>query len=309
MNRIIIIITITLFALQQLQAQKPKYKTKYVVVIVIDGPRYSETWGDSSHSLIPKMVKMSREGVIFTNFRNDRYTYTSSGHTQLTTGHAQVLENVKGTQLPDFPSYMQYYLQKTGKDSTATFLITSKDKLAILGNCYDSSYHNQYMPATNCGNAGWGTGYRQDSITCRIVLATLDQQNPDLVLVNFREPDWSGHRCDWEGYLKGIRDTDSLAYELFKFINSNKHYRGKTSFFITNDHGRHLEGVKEGFCEHDDDCEGCQHINLFAFGPDFKKGIIETGYYNQMDLTATIAELLQIQMPHCKGKVIKVLFK
>ncbi|MDB4754850.1 hypothetical protein OAF80_00180, partial [bacterium] len=32
-----------------------KYKTQNVVIVVIDGPRYSETWGDSTHQYIPHL--------------------------------------------------------------------------------------------------------------------------------------------------------------------------------------------------------------------------------------------------------------
>jgi hypothetical protein len=305
-----ILISIVLF-LCTLQLHAQHYKTKYIIVLVVDGPRYSETWGDSTHKYIPNMVKMSKEGVIHTNFYNDRFTYTSSGHTALTTGYAQAMENVKGTQLPDHASYMQYYLQKTGKDSTAAFLITSKDKLAILSNTVDTIYHNRYRPAQNCGNGGkgQGSGYRVDSITCRVILQTLKNIKPDLVFANFREPDFSGHACSWNNYLKGIRDTDSLVYEIFKFINTDRHYKGKTTLLVTNDHGRHLDGLKEGFCEHGDSCLGCEHINLFAYGPDFKKNYISAAYGNQTDLTATVAVLLGLQMPYSQGKILKDLFK
>jgi hypothetical protein len=35
------------------QQGKSSYQTKYVVILVIDGPRYSETYGDSSCRLSP----------------------------------------------------------------------------------------------------------------------------------------------------------------------------------------------------------------------------------------------------------------
>src|SRR4051812_45305515 len=70
-----------LVATSEANSRKPKYKTKYVIVIVVDGPRYSETWGDSLHKFIPYMAnEIGKSGVIFSNFYNDGYTYTSSGH-------------------------------------------------------------------------------------------------------------------------------------------------------------------------------------------------------------------------------------
>ena len=297
------------FALQPKDSLKREYKTKHVIVIIVDGPRYSETWGDSAHKYIPNMVKLSKKGIISTNFYNDKFTYTSSGHTAILTGYEQELENKKGTELPNKPSYLQYYREKTQCDSYKVWLITSKDKLEILSNCKDSLYHNRYRPSVDCGNNGLGTGYRNDTITFNRCISVLEKDKPDLLFVNFREPDYSGHKKDWKGYLQGIRDTDSLVYLLYQYINSNKHYKDNTTFCITNDHGRHLDNVKEGFCEHGDDCRGCKHINLFISSPDLKRNYISNKRYIQTDITATIAELLHLNMPYSTGEIMWDYFK
>src|SRR6185437_6327280 len=103
------------------------YKTKNVIIIVVDGPRYSETWGDSAHKYIPHMANdMAKEGTVFTNFYNNGPTYTNSGHTTLTTGYRQEIDN-KGKELPKYPSLFQYYLKKTEKDKKSAWIVTTKD--------------------------------------------------------------------------------------------------------------------------------------------------------------------------------------
>jgi predicted AlkP superfamily pyrophosphatase or phosphodiesterase len=73
---------------------EPRYLTENVIVIVIDGPRYSETWGDSSHQNIPRLSnQLSKLGVINTQFYNDGPTYTLAGHTSITTGNYQEIDN------------------------------------------------------------------------------------------------------------------------------------------------------------------------------------------------------------------------
>lgn len=290
-------------------SQQSKFKAKYIIVLVVDGPRYCETWGDSTKKLIPNFTKMAKFGTVSENFHNDQFTYTSSGHTALATGHYQEMENVKGTQLPDCPSYLQYYLQSRKLDSSRAWIITSKDKLAILGNTVNKEWHDKFRPSLNCGVNGWGTGYRQDTITYNRVISVLSSVHPDLLFVNFREPDWSGHRKDWNGYLKGIKDTDSLVFSIWQFIQNDSVYAGKTALFVTNDHGRHNDNWKEGFAEHGDHCSGCMNINLYAFGPDFKSNYITKKYRNQTDLTATIAYMLDLKMPYCAGKPMKEIFK
>ncbi|MEY3417362.1 MAG: hypothetical protein RL060_1474 [Bacteroidota bacterium] len=293
------------------KAQTTKsYKTKHVIVLVVDGPRYSETWGDTSHQYIPKMAKtIAPSGVVFTNFYNDGFTYTTAGHTAICTGHKQELENSYGTQLPEYPSIFQYYLKKSQLPASKAYLITSKDKLEVLSNCMEDDFYFKFNPKTLCGNKGLGTDYCHDSTTFRRTMEVLKTKQPNLLLVNFKEPDASGHANHWKGYLKGIEDTDSLVWEIWKLVQTDPYYKDNTTIFVTNDHGRHTNGHKDGFVNHGDDCEGCRHINLFAFGPDFKSNYIEHKTYVQIDITATIAELLGFKMPFGQGKVIEALFK
>lgn len=290
-------------------ASSERNHTENVIILVIDGPRYSETWGDPEHTYIPNMAqRMAQQGVVFTNFRNDGYTYTNSGHTAITTGFKQPINNTTGSELPQYPSIFQYYLKKTGASPSKTWIITSKDKLAILGNTNDSEWKDQFLPSLDCGLHGQGSGYRNDTSTYLKVLETLNNHHPTMMLVNFKEPDISAHAGNWEGYLNGIRDTDFYVYKIWEYLNSDTFYKGKTALFITNDHGRHLDGIKDGFKNHGDGCEGCRHINLFAFGPEFGKNRIVADTFNQEDLAATVAKMYNLSMPHCQGKSIDKLF-
>src|SRR5687767_8704345 len=108
---------------------KKGYQTKNVIIVVIDGPRYQDTWGDGSLTRIPVMDQVLRpQGTLFTNFYNDGYTYTASGHAAITTGFRQPIEN-GGKEYPQKPSIFQYWLKHTGKPNTAAWIITSKGKL------------------------------------------------------------------------------------------------------------------------------------------------------------------------------------
>ena len=78
---------------------------------------------------------------------------------------------------------------------------------------------------------------------------------------------------------------------------------------MTNDHGRHTDGVADGFCSHGDPCDGCQHINFYAFGPDFKENQIISEERELIDVPATIAELLNFRIPNSNGNIMTELFK
>ena len=292
-------------------ATPKSYETENVVIVVIDGPRYTETWGDSLHQYQPRLANsLAAQGTIYTNFYNNGVTYTNPGHTAITTGNYQALDNT-GQAIPNQASIFQHWLKDTGADSSKAWLITSKDKLQILANCQDSLWYNSFMPSTNCGvgGNGLGSGYREDSLTFIQIQRILNTHHPKLTLINFKEPDASGHRNDWNAYLDGIRNTDEYVYQIWNMIQNDVEYVNKTTLFVTNDHGRHLDGHLDGFISHGDDCLGCRHINLFAVGPDFKKGQILSMNREQIDISATVAELMNFEFSSGKGEIMQELFK
>ncbi|MFC5270452.1 alkaline phosphatase family protein [Adhaeribacter terreus] len=284
------------------------YRTKNVIVVVVDGPRYSETWGSKNQEHIPRMAHdLAKAGVINTAFYNTGPTYTNAGHAAITTGFYQQINNA-GRELPRNPNFMQLWLQHRGNSNNKAWIVTSKDKLHILADTRNKTYHGKFLPMINCGINGPGSGYRTDSVTLRISRQILQQEKPNLLLVNFKEPDSRAHSNDWEGYLQGIKTTDEYVYQLWKFLEEDEHYRGTTTLIVTNDHGRHPDGHADGFVSHGDKCQGCRHLNFYASGPDFKKNTILKTSYNQTDIPVTIAELLGFRIPKSKGKIMWELF-
>jgi predicted AlkP superfamily pyrophosphatase or phosphodiesterase len=283
--------------------------TKNIIVVIMDGARYSETWGDTAHSNIPEIAgKMSGEGVIYSRFYNNGPTYTLSGHTSITTGYYQEINN-SGEELPDFPSFFQEYARAFNSDSTLSWIITSKDKLEVLANCKSPVFINKYNPMKDCGISGLGSGYRHDSLTLKKVFSVLENYHPRLVLINFREPDNSGHSGIFSEYLKGIRMTDEYIFRIWSFIQNDKIYKNSTAFFVTNDHGRHLDGINGGFSSHGDTCRGCRQVFLYAYGPDFKKGVVVDRQAEIIDIPATISYILKFPMPQGEGSILTELFK
>ncbi|WP_346759285.1 sulfatase-like hydrolase/transferase [Agaribacillus aureus] len=281
---------------------KTPYQTKNVVIIVIDGPRFSETWGDPSKQYIPNLgKKLARQGVQYNWFYNNGPTYTTSGHTALTTGRYQIMQN-DGTEFPHYPSLFQVWLSQTREDPNQAIIITGKEKLNVLADCSHHQWRGKFNPICVADN-------RPDAETLKIARSLLEQHHPQLLLIQFKGPDQYGHANDWTSYLNSIIETDRYVNDIWEFLQNDPHYQNTTTLFVTNDHGRHLDNVRDGFVNHGDLCEGCLHINLFAAGPDFKAGVTINTYRELTDLAPTVARLMGFTMPDARGEFLSELFK
>lgn len=273
-------------------------KTKNVIIVVVDGARYSETWGDTTHQYIPKLYSMRSQGVMLTHFYNQGYTYTDPGHDAICTGFYENLEN-SGQDLPQYPSIFQAWLKSSAQSPNKAWVIASKDKLRVLANCKQQGWTNLYQPRTDCG-----PGYRSDDTTYVRVKRVLKTYHPNLMLVNFKDPDTYGHSNMWNNYVASIKTTDSYIADIWNQIQADTAYRDKTMLIVTNDHGRHLNGVADWFINHGDDCQGCRHIEFFAIGPNVKRGLTIATQYEQTDISQTVAKLLNFNMEYSKGRVM-----
>ncbi|MES2590100.1 MAG: sulfatase [Bacteroidota bacterium] len=292
-----------------LKSTEKTYKTKYLVVFVIDGPRFTETFGDTSYSLIPRMGKeLKKEGVLFTNFMNNGVTHTCPGHTAITTGVYQSITN-DGKELPKQPSFLQYYLKTTGTDKSDCWVISSKGKLQVLANTKNKKWRDTFQPSAWCGLNGNGKDYVGDPETWKKIEEVFKCGAPKLTLINLLEVDVNGHQNEWEGYKKGIQNCDEYVYKFWNMIQANPKMKDQTALLVTNDHGRHLDGHKNGFVNHGDKCMGCRHISLLAMGPDFKKNVVIDKGGELIDISKTISEMFHFDMPTTKGRVLTELFE
>lgn len=296
----------TLFA----QQGTSSYQTKYVVILVIDGPRYSETYGDTSCRLSPVLCDSLRyEGAFYEDFKNNGVTYTVPGHTAIATGVYQRISN-SGTSLPKNPSLFQYYLKSTGAAKKDAYIVASKGKLDVLANTENKKWHDQFLASTYCGPNGNGIGYGKDEKTFAKVTELVSSPDaPHVMLINLLAVDVYGHANNWGKYKESITACDAYAANLWAMIQSNPLMKNQTTLFITNDHGRHLDGVKSGFVNHGDRCEGCRHISLLVLGPDTPKGLSIQKEGELIDISKTISTLLHFDMPTSKGRFLEEAFR
>jgi len=271
------------------------YGSGHVIIVVIDGARYSETFG-AQDKYIPVMWNTLRaQGTFFTNMRNEGKTSTCPGHSAMLTGEWQFIVN-DGTERPHSPTIFEYFRKQTALPPQSCFVVSGKRKLNVLTYGTDQQYGAAY-------GASFVFGDTSDIETWEKVSQTIDQYHPQLMIVNLPQVDLYGHENNWNAYVGAIHRADSIVGLLWNKIQSDSLYRNTTTLFVTNDHGRH-DDQHGGFRDHGDTCEGCRHIMLLALGPNFAKNAVVADTTLQVDLAPTAAYLVGITIPLVLGKNI-----
>ena len=261
------------------------------IIVVIDGARYSETFG-SYGKYIPDMYNdLAPLGTVFTNFRiaGGGLTSTNPGQASILTGTWQVIEN-DGSERPNKPTIYEYFRKQLSVKATDCFIVAGKKKMEALSYSTFSGYGSNYGASTNCFNGNDDEVY--DSL-----VHIMNTYHPKLILVNFPNTDSKGHTGVWDDYVNALTNADKLVNNLWQKIQNDYYYKNTTTLFVTNDHGRHTDNFKDHGCN----CDGCQHIMLLAIGKNIPGGIINSEIHHQIDIAGTIGKLLGFNTPFAEG--------
>jgi hypothetical protein len=278
--------------------------TENVVIVVIDGARYSETFGDTSHTYIPRMFELSQMGTLIDSFYNDSFTYTSRAIPAIWCGAwTEVRDTIdpygNPTQYTVLPSLFEYYRKQQNVPQDSVYYV-----LKVVYSLWQFSYHQDYGPQY------WPTyhsyGYSDIEVweEAKVIMET---KHPRLLYIYLSDVDHAGHTGNWSYYTSSIRIADSIVGLIWNEIQSDPFYQNKTALLVTNDHGRH-DDQHGGFQSHGDGCEGCRHIMFLAVGPDFKSGYVSYDYRRIPDIAPTIGYILGYDAEYATGEVMGEIF-
>jgi len=291
-----LLILVSLFS-TVVSAQLPD---KYVIVLIIDGARYSETLGDSLSKFIPRIKFLGNQGAILDSFINDGVTSTKRAVPAIWCGSwSQPKDTIIdgfNTQYALVPSVWEYFRKTHSLDQKQTFYL-----LKQLNGPWLPSFHPDY------GESYWPTYLLQgekDISVWQSAKYNLEKFHPRLSIIYLADVDSYGHSGNWQNYTNAIKIADSIAGMLWDFVQADSVFKNKTNLFITNDHGRHLDGISSGFIGHGDGCWGCRHIMFMAIGSDIKNGIQSKLKRTIPDVVPTIGKILNFPTPYASGKVI-----
>jgi len=278
-------------------------QTENVVIVIMDGARYSETFGDPTHEYIPEMYSISQEGAIISNFNNDGVTYTSRAIPALWTGAwtevRDTVYNGGSTKYAVKPSIFEYFRKQKNIPADKCYYVLSYIPNLWLPS-FDTDYGPNYWPAFH------SVGSSDDDVAIEAEYV-MDTFQPQLLWVYLSDVDHGGHSGIWDDYVNAIANADQIIGNLWAKIQSDPHYANKTTMFVTNDHGRH-DAQHGGFKGHGDGCPGCRQIQLLAVGPEIKSNYVSSQYRTIPDMAVTASFLLGIDPEKSSGEVMHELF-
>ncbi len=271
------------------------YSTDHVVLVIIDGLRYSEGLGDPSHAQVPHMASLAEQGSLISDFQNNGFTYTSRAIPAIWCGAWTDINtfsdptcNGSSNNTTELPTVFEYYRKQL--DRPAEDCVYTLKELCPWKASLDPNYGMDYWPLYHA------VGYSDEDVWHETE-EVIANQAPHFLLMYLADVDHAGHSGVWSNYINAISIADSLVGELWTTLQSDSAYAGKTTMLVTNDHGRHTNN----FSGHGDDCDGCRHIQLLAVGPDIHTGLISDISRTIPDIAPTIGELLGFTTEEATG--------
>ena len=275
------------------------WQTERVVLVLIDGLRYSEGLGDPDHVHVPAMAALAGQGAIVEPFQNLGVTYTDHAVPSVWCGGYTDIFSFSdpdcggsSNNYTELPSLFEYFRKQLDRPETDCVYV-----LKDVGCPWRGSMHPDYGP-------DWWPLYHMagssDTDVWNQAQSVLQNESPTLMFLYLADVDHYGHSGNWTNYLSAIDTADAIVGDLWTLLQSLPAYAGKTTLLVTNDHGRH----DYDFSGHGDGCAGCRTIQLLAVGPDVKTGFVSTTPRDIPDVTPTIAALLGFQTEYATGAVM-----
>jgi hypothetical protein len=269
-----------------------------VVIAVVDGWRYEDTYGDPAHENIPHVWNDLRpQGTWHSHIYNLGQTLTAPGHAAILGGLWQPIAN-DGTGRPTAPTLFEYYRKATGAPASETALVHS-------GSDSGKASKWAYSSALGYGEAFGAADYHAERLdfddlgVLDLALGALAQR-PRLMLVAFPAVDEFGHYGSFEEYLGAIRRVDLALWQLWNALQADPFYAGQTTLFITNDHGRRLDD----FRTHGGTTDSERHVTLLTIGPRTPAGHQSTVRRSLVDIAPTVGRLMGFNTPLARGSVM-----
>jgi hypothetical protein len=145
-----------------------------------------------------------------------------------------------------------------------------------------------------------------DELSVYIARQLMRQMAPSLLWITMHDIDIA-HAGAYSLYIDGIRRTDRLCAEIWKAIQSEPEYAGKTTLFILPDFGRDSDEDSggNGFQHHRTGDALSRTTWMMALGPGIRQGVVHDRTVDSTDLVPTLGAKLGFSTALARGKPIQ----
>ena len=132
-----------------------------------------------------------------------------------------------------------------------------------------------------------------DELSLYIVRQLIRQMAPSFLWITMHDIDVA-HAGAYSLYIEGIRRTDRLCGELWKLLESEPEYSGKTTLVVLPDFGRDADedAGGNGFQHHRTGDAAARTTWLMAMGPGIREGVVHDRAVESVDLVPTLGTML-----------------
>jgi hypothetical protein len=141
-----------------------------------------------------------------------------------------------------------------------------------------------------------------DELSVYIARRLMQQLSPRLLWITLHDIDIA-HSGAYSLYLEGIRRSDRLCADLWRAIESDPEYRGRTTMFILPDFGRDsdLDSGGNGFQHHRTGDALSRTTWMMVLGPGIRENTVVNRPVDSLDLVPTLGRVLGFSPRFAKG--------
>jgi hypothetical protein len=147
-----------------------------------------------------------------------------------------------------------------------------------------------------------------DELSVYVVRQIMRQEAPSLLWVTMHDIDIA-HAGAYSLYIEGIRRSDRLCAEIWKLIQSEPEYAGRTTLFVLPDFGRDSDedAGGNGFQHHRTGDAPSRTTWMMALGAGVREGVVSDRPLDSTDLVPTLGAMLNFSPSLAQGKPIREL--
>jgi len=144
-----------------------------------------------------------------------------------------------------------------------------------------------------------------DELSVYIARRLMHEVSPSLLWITMHDIDIA-HAGAYSLYIEGIRRTDRLCSELWKAIQNEPEYAGRTTLFILPDFGRDSDNDAggNGFQHHRTGDVLSRTTWMLVLGPGIREGVVFDRAMESTDLVPTLGALFGFSPRFAEGKPI-----